>query len=115
VEREIEDIEAIVSEAGGAAFLYGISSGAVLALEAANRVPGIQKLALYEAPFIIDDSRPPISQEYWASISDSIAEGDRSDAVKLFLKAVGVPAIFLALMRLIPVWSKLKRVAHTLP
>ena len=57
VEREVEDIAALLSEAGGAAFVWGMSSGAVLALEAANRLSGIKKLALYEAPFIVDDSR----------------------------------------------------------
>src|ERR1700730_7340155 len=47
VERELEDIQALINEAGGAAFLWGASSGAVLALEAANRLTGIEKLALY--------------------------------------------------------------------
>src|SRR5438105_3268893 len=46
VEREVEDIEALVNEAGGSAFVWGMSSGAVLALEAANRLRGIKKLAL---------------------------------------------------------------------
>jgi len=70
---------------------------------------------LYEAPFIVDDSRPPISKDYWAGISEAVAAGRRSDAVKLFLKAVQVPAFVIALMPLMPMWSKLKGVAHTLP
>jgi pimeloyl-ACP methyl ester carboxylesterase len=115
VEREVEDLEALVTEAGGAAFVWGVSSGAALALEAANRLTGIKKLALYEAPFIVDDSRPPISKEYWAGISEAVAAGRRGDAVKLFMNAVGVPAFFVALMRVMPAWSKLKGVAHTLP
>jgi pimeloyl-ACP methyl ester carboxylesterase len=115
VAREVEDIEALVKEAGGVASLYGISSGAVLALEAANRVPGIQKLAIFEAPFIVDGSRPAIANEYWARIDDAVVTGRRSEAVKLFMKAVGAPAIVVALMRLLPVWSKLKAVADTLP
>lgn len=115
VEREVEDIEALVKEAGGAAYVYGISSGAALALEAANQLPGIKKLALFEAPFIVDASRLPVSTEYWARIGESIAAGHRSHAVKLFMKAVGVPAIFVALMPLMPAWSKLKAVAQTLP
>src|SRR5438477_12362498 len=68
VEREVEDIETLVKQAGGAAFLYGVSSGAALALEAANRLPGIRKLVLYEAPFIVDGTRAPMSKEYWARI-----------------------------------------------
>src|SRR5690349_10474886 len=60
VEREIEDIEALIDANGGKAYLYGLSSGAVLALEAAAKLPGkVKKLAQYEPPFIIDDSRPP--------------------------------------------------------
>lgn len=114
MEREIEDIEALVSEAGGTAFVWGVSSGAVLALEATNRLPGIRKLALYEAPFIVDDSRPTTTTD-WIRIREAVAAGRRSDALKLFLKAVGTPGLFIALMRLMPAWSKLKAVAHTLP
>jgi pimeloyl-ACP methyl ester carboxylesterase len=114
VEREVEDIAAILSEAGGTAFVWGTSSGAVLALEATNRLSGIKKLALYEAPFIVDDSRST-TQHGWARIGEAVAADRRSDAVKLFLKTVGVPDFFIALMRLMPVWSKLKAVAHTLP
>jgi len=62
VEREVEDIDALIEEGGGSAFLYGVSSGAALALEAASRGLGIRKLALYEAPFIVDDSRPPLPE-----------------------------------------------------
>ena len=114
VEREIEDIAALLSEAGGAAFLWGTSSGAVLALEAANRFRGIKKLALYEAPFIVDDSRSTTERD-WPRIAEAVAANRHSEAVKLFLKSVGVPAFFIAVMPLMPMWSKLKAVAHTLP
>ncbi len=113
VEREIEDIAALLNEAGAAAFLWGTSSGAVLALEAANRLGGIKKLALYEAPFIVDDSRSTTERD-WARIAEAIAANRRSQAVKLFLKSVGVPAFFIAVMQLVPMWSKLKAIAHTL-
>jgi pimeloyl-ACP methyl ester carboxylesterase len=113
VEREVEDIAALLSEAGGAAFLWGMSSGAVLALEAANRLRGIKKLALYEAPFIVDDSRSTTERD-WARIAEAVAANRRSKAVKFFLKSVGVPALFIAVMPLMPMWSKLKAVAHTL-
>jgi pimeloyl-ACP methyl ester carboxylesterase len=114
VEREIEDIAALLSEAGGEAFLWGMSSGAVLGLEAANRLSGIKKLALYEAPFIVDDSRSTTECD-WARIAEAVAANRRSEAVKLFLKLVGVPAFFVAVMPLMPMWSKLKAIAHTLP
>jgi pimeloyl-ACP methyl ester carboxylesterase len=114
VEREVEDIAALLNEAGGAAFVWGMSSGAVLALEAANRLRGIKKLALYEAPFIVDDTRPT-TEDDWVQIGEAVAADRQSEAVKLFLKSVGVPGFFTALMRLMPMWSKLKAIAHTLP
>ena len=75
VEREVEDIGALLNQACGAAFLYGVSSGAALALEAANRLPGIRKLVLYEAPFIVDGTRAPIPKDYWVRIGESVAAG----------------------------------------
>jgi pimeloyl-ACP methyl ester carboxylesterase len=114
LEREVEDIAALLSEAGGAAFVWGTSSGAVLALEAANRLSGIEKLALYEAPLIVDDCRST-TEDDWVRIGAAVAADRRSEAVKFFLKSVGVPGFFIALMRLLPMWSKLKAVAHTLP
>ena len=115
VEREVEDSEALIQRAGGSACVFGTSSGAALALEAAARLKSIQKLALYEAPFFFDDIHPPRPDDYLAKMSGLIASNRRSDALKLFMKTVGTPAIFIALMRFTPVWSKLKAVAHTLP
>jgi len=115
VEREVEDIQALIEEAGGSASVCGISSGAALALEAANRGLAVEKLALYEPPFIVDDSRPAIPDGFLAQLNDAIAGGRRGDAVKLFMKLVGVPAIFVAMMRFMPAWSNLTAVAHTLP
>ena len=115
VEREVEDVEALIEDAGGSADLYGISSGAVLALEAANRGVGVENLVLYEPPLIVDDSRPPLPPDYAANLDEVLAADRRDDAVRLFLREVGVPGIALALMRFIPAWSKLKSVAHTLP
>jgi pimeloyl-ACP methyl ester carboxylesterase len=114
VEREVDDIAALVKEAGGQAFVWGTSSGAVLALEAANRVRGIAKVAVYEAPFIIDDSRST-TERSWNDISAAIAADRRGDAIRTFLKAVGAPGFFVALMRLTPTWAKLKAIAATLP
>jgi pimeloyl-ACP methyl ester carboxylesterase len=114
LEREVEDIEALLSEAGGTAFVWGTSSGAVLALEAANCLKGLKKLALYEPPFIVDDSRSTTEYD-WVRIGEAVATDRRSDAVRIFLKSVGLPSFFIALMRLMPMWSKLKAIAHTLP
>lgn len=114
VEREVEDIAALLGEAGGSAYLWGMSSGAVLALEAASRLRGLEKLALYEAPFIVDDSHST-TEDQWVRIGEAVAADRRGAAVKIFLQAVGVPGFFIALMRLLPVWPKLKAIAHTLP
>lgn len=114
VEREIEDLEALVREAGGSAFVFGHSSGAVLALEAAARGVPIEKLALYEAPLIVDRSRPTTEND-WVQIDAAVAQGRAGDAVKAFLRCVGVPAFGVAVMRWLPVWAKLTAVAHTLP
>ena len=114
VAREIEDLGAVIHAAGGSAHVFGISSGAALALEAANRGLAIDKLVLYEAPFIVDDTRPPIADDFLARLKAHIAAGRRSEAVKMFMKLVGVPGFFIALMRFMPSWSKLKQVAPTL-
>jgi pimeloyl-ACP methyl ester carboxylesterase len=95
--------------------VHGTSSGAALALEAAKQIPVIGKLAVYEPPFIVDDTRPPIPDDYLAGLERLVAEGRRGDAVKMFMRFVGTPAIFTAVMPFTPVWPKLKAVAHTLP
>ena len=114
VEREIEDLDALIHQVGGEACVFGISSGAALALQAAEKGLPIKKLALYEPPFINPENRPPAdSREQLVAM---IASGRRGDAVKFFLKdMVGVPAFVVGMMRLFPVWSKLKAVANTLP
>src|SRR6516162_4218386 len=97
-DREVDDLEALAAEAsgrdGGPVFLHGISSGAALALEAVKRIPAFTKLAGYEPPFIVDGSRPPIPDGYLAELSALIAGGRRGDAVKMFMRFVGTPAIF---------------------
>jgi pimeloyl-ACP methyl ester carboxylesterase len=115
VQREVDDIAALIKEAGGSADVYGISSGAALALEAANRSLPIRRLALYEPPFIVDGSRPRVPEDYLSRLNDMVAANRRGDAVRLFMKQVGVPAFVVALMRFMPAWSKLTAVAHTIP
>lgn len=116
VEREVEDIEALIVAAGGHAFLLGHSSGAVLALESARTLPDrIGKLALYEPPFIVDDSRPLLPDDYVTHLLDLVSSGRRGDAVEFFLTtAVGVPTEVVAGMRQEPFWSSMEAVAHTL-
>jgi pimeloyl-ACP methyl ester carboxylesterase len=115
VQREIDDLEAVIHEAGGQAVVFGVSSGAALALEAASRGAAISRLALYEAPFIVDTTRSPMSDDFLAQVNAALASGRRGDAVKMFMTFVGVPRIFIMLMRVMPAWTNLTAVAHTLP
>lgn len=115
VEREVEDIDALITEAGGKAFVLGHSSGAVLALEAARLLPTkITKLAVYEPPFIIDNSRPPAPEDYTQRLNELISSGRRGDAVELFMTVVGSPAEMMVMMRQSPMWPGLEALAHTL-
>ena len=101
VEREVEDIAALLDEAGGSAFLFGHSSGAVLALETARTLPGrVPKLALYEPPFVVDDSRPGPPADFVTHLETLVSEGRRGDAVAYFMTTgPGVPAEVVESMR----------------
>lgn len=114
VNREVEDIEALIAEAGGSALLYGTSSGAALALEATASGLPITKLALWEPPFIPDESaRPPANQV--ETYNELVAAGRRGDAVEFFMtKVVGMPAEFVAEARNAPWWPAQEALAHTL-
>ena len=117
VEREVEDIDALITEAGGSAFVFGHSSGGVLALEAARLLGSrIEKLAMYEPPFIIDDSRPPMPQDYVPHLNELIAAGHRSEAVEYFMTDMMlVPSEMVAQMRSTAMWPQIEAVAHTIP
>jgi pimeloyl-ACP methyl ester carboxylesterase len=114
VEREVEDIEALLAHAGGTAYAYGISSGAVLALHAARRLPGLTRLALYEPPFVVDSSHIPRGDDYIARTEQAVAAGRPGEAVEEFMTWVGVPPEALPSMRDEPFWPAMEAVAHTL-
>ncbi len=116
VEREIEDVDTLINQAGGRAYVFGMSSGAILALRAANALGDkVVKLALYEPPFILDDSRPPLPEDYIQQLQDATAAGERSRAVEIFMtQAILIPAEYLAPMKADPMWQGMEKVAHTL-
>ena len=115
VEREIEDIEALVDASGGTASLYGISSGAALAMEAAIALDGkIRKLAMYEAPYNDDDVARRRWQEYIKKLGGLLAEGRKGDAVGLFMMYVGMPEEQLEGMHHHPMWPLWEAVGQTL-
>lgn len=115
VEREIEDIEALLEEAGGEAYLYGISCGAALALEAANRLSGFTRLALYEAPFLVDDTHPGRPDDYIEQIDAMVAAGHPGEALKTFLRTIGWPGFLVTMMMFTPAWRKVVAIAPTIP
>jgi pimeloyl-ACP methyl ester carboxylesterase len=115
VEREVEDIDALIQEAGGKAFVFGTSSGACLALEAAIKLGDkVKKLAMYEPPYNGEESSRPEWAEYQQKLSELLANDRRGDAVALFMRFVGTPAEMIDGMRQAPVWPMLEAVAPTL-
>jgi pimeloyl-ACP methyl ester carboxylesterase len=115
VAREIEDIEALIDEAGGSAFVYGVSSGGALAMEAAIALPDkIKKLAIYEVPYNDDATAQQAWKDYTKELGDLLAENRRGDAVARFMMLVGAPADAVEGMRQDPVWSLFEAIAPTL-
>jgi pimeloyl-ACP methyl ester carboxylesterase len=115
IDREIEDLAALITEAGGLAYVYGLSSGAALALRAAaHRLP-ITKLAANEPPFTVDDNRSPLPADFATHLAELVSVGQRGDAVEFFMTAgMGMPAQAIAPMRTMPMWPALETLAHTL-
>ncbi|HXV96882.1 MAG TPA: alpha/beta hydrolase [Anaerolineae bacterium] len=116
VEREIEDIEALIEEAGGSVYLYGISSGAVLALKAAAKLgpAKVPKLALYQAPLDSgDDKAKQDFAQYTQRMAELLEANKRSDAVAYFLADM-MPAEMLEDMRHSPEWPIMEALAPTL-
>jgi pimeloyl-ACP methyl ester carboxylesterase len=114
--REVEDLAALIEEAGGWAFVLGLSSGGALALEAAASGLAIKRVAVYEPPFI-GASGHGGGAEHERQLNRLLAAGHRGAAVKYFMRSmVGAPAAAVIAMRLLPwIWRKLEAVAHTLP
>lgn len=115
VQREIEDIEALIDHAGESAYVFGISSGAGLAFEAALSLGAkVKKLALYEPPYNDD----PAARESWknfrVALAKTLSEGRNADAVGLFMMLLGVPEEHLAEMRQYPMWTMWEGVAPTI-
>jgi pimeloyl-ACP methyl ester carboxylesterase len=115
VQREVEDLVAVLEAAGGNAFVLGASSGGALALEAARQGAPIARLAVYEAPFIVDDTHAPNDPALGERTRALVEDGRRGEAVKLFMRVVGAPRPMVAVMSLLPVWKKITGIAHTLP
>jgi pimeloyl-ACP methyl ester carboxylesterase len=115
VQREIEDLAALIDVAGAPVTVFGWSSGAVLALDAAAAGLPIARLALFEPPFVVDDSRPPLPSDYVERLDDAVADGRPGDAAELFLAAAaGLPAEAVGGIRQSEFWPVMEAVAPTI-
>ena len=115
VEREIEDLSALIHAAGGTAMVFGGSSGAGLAARAASGLAAVTALALWEPPYHVDDSAPYVPDDFGAQLDRLVAAGRPGDAVARFMtEAAEVPADTVAAMRAEPSWRELEALAHTL-
>jgi pimeloyl-ACP methyl ester carboxylesterase len=117
LEREFGDLQAMIAVAGGSAPVWGMSSGGILALEAARAGVEIEKIAAYEPPFIVDASAGLPPDDFVPHLGTLVDRGRKSEAVKYFMaRVMGMPSLIPSLMSLWPpMWSKLKATAHTLP
>lgn len=115
MEREIEDIDAMIDTAGGKAYLYGHSSGAVLAFEAALRLGSkVQKVVMYDAPYVHDEKEKDEYKQLSQSIHKLLDNGQNAKAMSTFLKGIGMPKVFVWLLPLFPGWGKMKALSPTL-
>jgi pimeloyl-ACP methyl ester carboxylesterase len=114
VRREVEDLDAVITEGGGAAAVFGNSSGAVLALHAAAAGLAVTRLALWEPPFMVDPDAPRRHQEYVEQLIELLDAGRRGDAMALFMRSVGLPEEMIAGMRNAPMWTDMEAIAPTL-
>lgn len=115
VEREVEDIEALIDAAGGKANIYGHSSGAVLALEAVLRLGDkVQKVVIYDAPYVHDQTEKVEYSQLRHKINQLLQEGKYAKAMQGFLSGIGMPKAFVFLLPLLPGWKTMRALAPTL-
>jgi len=115
IQREVEDIQVLIAEAGGSACLYGHSSGGALVLQAAAGLGNqVKKLAVYEAPYNDDPQAQRSWAEYIRNLTDLLAANRPGDAAALFMKYVGAPPEQIEGMRQSPAWSFMEQIAPTL-
>jgi pimeloyl-ACP methyl ester carboxylesterase len=114
VEREIEDLRALITAAGGTAHLCGLSSGGALALEAAAAGAAADRIAVYEVPYSIGGPATQRWREYVRTLHALLAEGRRGDAFALFMGVAGASGEMIAAAKASPVWPACEALAHTL-
>lgn len=114
-QREVEDLEALIDAAGGAAYVYGHSSGAVVGLEAALALEQkVKGLVVYDTPYVHDEAARVEYGEVGARVRNHLARGEQAKALRAFLTGIGMPKLFGWLLPLFPGWKTLKALAPTL-
>lgn len=114
VEREIEDIEALIGHAGGPVRLYGVSSGGALALDAAATGLPVDSVAVYEVPYSVGEDASQRWQNYVEELRVVLAEGRRGVAVELFMRLAGASEDDIVGAKDSTLWPALEAIAHTL-
>jgi pimeloyl-ACP methyl ester carboxylesterase len=114
LEREFEDLDALIAEAGGSAHLYGVSSGGALVLEAAAAGLPVDRLGVYEVPYMVADDMARRAREFVQQLGAVLAEGRRGEALELFMRLAGSSEDDIAGARSSPFWPGLEAIAHTL-
>lgn len=115
VQREVEDIEAMIAEVGGRAYVYGHSSGAVLALHAAHRLgDAVIGVVLYDASWAADEGGAAEYAGLRSSVDRLLDQGRHAAAVRRFLAGIGMPRVFVHLLRFMPGWRGVRALAPTL-
>lgn len=115
IQKEVDDIEALIDSAGGRASLYGHSSGAVLALEAALRMPDkVSKLIIYDPAYVHNETERVSYDSLRKQIEEFLRQKAYAKAVRCFLVGIGMPKIFVFFLPLMPGWKTMKALAPTL-
>jgi Alpha/beta hydrolase family len=114
LEREIEDLAAVIAAAGGSAHVHGVSSGGALALTAAAAGVAIERLSVYEVPYAVGDIAAAGWREYVSGLKTALSQGDRDAALRLFMLLAGAGEDDIAGAAASPVWPDLLAIAHTL-
>ncbi|MFE6174155.1 alpha/beta fold hydrolase [Streptomyces sp. NPDC056464] len=114
VEREVEDLAALIEAVGGEAALYGTSSGGALALEAAASGLPVRQVAVYEVPFAVYEGGAKERAEYTERLTEALEEGRRGDAVELFLRLAGMAEQMIQGARQSPMWRGMETIAPSL-
>jgi len=115
VAREVEDLRAVCEAAGGRPYVAATSSGAALALEAAASGVPMKMLAAHEPPYMVGNPKDAPDPDYEQKMNELIARGKRDEAVKYFMRTVGVPGPLVLVMRFMPFWKDAVAAANTLP